>query len=184
MDGGDSFPKPINRLLHQRIKGGFWGILAYIFSTPKLEENSHHTKALKPRSLKTLKLSSKSRRIKKALFVLREILLQDQALTPLLKNFHQFKIKPRRPLKKVFIIHQLFVQDQASTALGSTTLHLHVSKIESEDKFVEEIVTPKSLIQILFCTRVLVSFIAGISVFTVMFVYARLCDYQTLDIYL
>ncbi|KAM1600957.1 hypothetical protein ACFXTN_023335 [Malus domestica] len=83
-----------------------------------------------------------------------------------LKNFHQFKIKPRRPLKKVFIIHQLFVQDQASTAPGSTTLHLHVSKIESEAKFVEEIVTPKSLIQILFCTRVLVSFIAGISVFT------------------
>ncbi|KAM2124639.1 hypothetical protein ACFX1Q_015207 [Malus domestica] len=67
---------------------------------------------------KTSKLSSKSRRIKKALFVLHQIFLQDQALTALEESrssffvHHSSKIKPRRPLGST-IIH---LQDQAPTA--------------------------------------------------------------------
>ncbi|KAM2676589.1 hypothetical protein EV1_003244 [Malus domestica] len=56
-------------------------------------------------SWKTLKHPG-SRRIKKALFVLRSTII------------HQFKIKPRRPLKKVFfVLRSSFIQDQAPTAL-------------------------------------------------------------------
>ncbi|XP_050104299.1 uncharacterized protein LOC126613842 [Malus sylvestris] len=147
MDGGGSFPKPINRLLHQRIKGGFFYI-HFLYSQIGREVTPHQS--LEASKLRSSQANPEGSRKPYLFFVKSSFKIKPQRP---LKNFHPFKIKPRRPLKKVFIVHHLFVQDQASTAPGSTTLHLHVSKIESEAKFVEEIVTPKSLIQILFCAR-------------------------------
>ncbi|KAM1332145.1 hypothetical protein ACFX2H_044218 [Malus domestica] len=73
----------------------------YILSTPKVEENSHHTKALKPQNSKTLKQILKN---------------QESPLRSSSKS--SFKIKPQRPLKKLPLI-----QDQAPTALEESVHH-------------------------------------------------------------